>query len=302
MANINEKTKDKIGSQVRAEFDKEKEEITSDLKGKNSKKIKPDFSNRLDKNRDNLSDKKVEKPSLNSANLKNINPVNKNAEDLSDRLNREMQESRLEKENSARLNSTKKNVISRDKFSPNLSFSDRKKEAVEGRVDSSSSENISGEGPGTDVERERAVEARLNFQKKQDNNVQNLKIEKKPEEKINNFRLGLDKALQKMMTEFVVPSFSLSLFYVYIHVLLSQLFPKYFCKLGHEWVPDNIKRTDSELAKKMGDKIGIAEKPAVGCACGCHLFLIIIVIAIIYFIINWDIVAWNWLKDVFSGS
>ncbi len=87
------------------------------------------------------------------------------------------------------------------------------------------------------------------------------------------------------------------MFYVYLHAFLHNIFPKYFCPLGEEHVPENIKSTSPKEAKEMGKKIGIVEKPAVGCFCAMHLFIIIIIVAIIYFILNPLEVAWNFLTE-----
>ena len=98
-------------------------------------------------------------------------------------------------------------------------------------------------------------------------------------------RMATDRILQSAW-RLAVPSWSLSLFYVYVHTLLSLQFSKKFSPLGHEWVPTNIKRTNEELAKKIGNKIGMAEKPLAGACCAVHLFLIIIILVLIYIITN----------------
>lgn len=123
------------------------------------------------------------------------------------------------------------------------------------------------------------------------------KLKNQADSKVNRLRLLTDTIL-KFMIRVVIPSWSLSMFYVYAHVLLSVIFKKYFCSLGHEWVPDEIKKMSPDLAKKTGDMIGIAEKPAVGCCCSCHLAIVIIIVAIIYFIVRWWVVLWDWFAGL----
>lgn len=132
--------------------------------------------------------------------------------------------------------------------------------------------------------------------KKQESKV---KVEQKGDSSTTKIKLATDNLL-KSMIEIILETFTLSAFYVYIHVLLRQIFPNYFSKLGHEWVPDNIKRVSPKKAEEIGDKIGIAEKPAVGCCCLFHLVVIIIICAIIYFMVNWREVIWEWFKGFFS--
>jgi hypothetical protein len=121
-----------------------------------------------------------------------------------------------------------------------------------------------------------------------------LKIEQTSKGGKSKIKLATDNIL-KSMIRIVIPSWSISMFYVYLHVFLRNIFPDYFSKLGHEWVPINIKKNYPEQAEKIGDKIGIAEKPAVGCCCVVHLFILIIIVAIIYFILNPLEVLWNFL-------
>ncbi len=142
-------------------------------------------------------------------------------------------------------------------------------------------------------------EARLNAQKFQDKKAK-IGIAGKAKKGFNKLKMATDNLL-KSMIRVTIPSWSLSMFYVYIHVFLSGVFSSMFSPLGHEWVPNTIKQSDPELAKRTGDRIGLAEKPLVGCCCFIHLVIIIIIIAIIYFILHaWE-VAWEFLKDWLSS-
>jgi hypothetical protein len=93
-------------------------------------------------------------------------------------------------------------------------------------------------------------------------------------------KVALDNFLKQAWLN-VVTTFTLSMFWVYIHVFLGMIFPKLFCKLGQEWVPKEIKMTAPEQADKVARRIGTAEKGFTGCCCFIHFFLIIIGFVII---------------------
>lgn len=120
-------------------------------------------------------------------------------------------------------------------------------------------------------------------------------------EKIAAIRQATDKLLQQAF-KLALETFTLSMFYVYLHFFLNLIFPKYFCKLGHEWVPEEIKKSNKQEADKIGEKIGLVEKPGVGCSCVFHLTIIILICAAVYFMINWKEVAWDWFKGFFTSD
>ena len=116
-------------------------------------------------------------------------------------------------------------------------------------------------------------------------------------------KIATDKFLKQSILN-VFTTFSLSLFYSYIHVFLNAIFPKFFSPLGHEWAPAEIKKTKPELAAKMGKKIGIAEKGLIGCGCFLHLIIIIGFCAFVYFMFNkWSILiksVIDWAASLFE--
>lgn len=85
----------------------------------------------------------------------------------------------------------------------------------------------------------------------------------------------MSEAFLKGAWKQAIPSFTFSVFYVYVHVFLRLIFPKKFCKLGHEWVPRKIKRSSPERAESIGNRIGVAERGLVGCCCFLHILAII---------------------------
>lgn len=116
-------------------------------------------------------------------------------------------------------------------------------------------------------------------------------------------KIATDKFLKQSILN-VFTTFSLSLFYSYAHVFLNAVFPKFFSPLGHEWVPDEIKKSNPELAAKMGKKIGIAEKGLIGCGCFLHTVIIVGFCVIVYYMFNkWDLLVEAvsaWVKGIFE--
>jgi len=73
-------------------------------------------------------------------------------------------------------------------------------------------------------------------------------------------------------------SFSSSIIYIDIHVLGHMLWPKMFCKLGHEWIPKEMKKAAPKQAEMFGEQIGTCEK---GCCCCVNGFCGLITIAVL---------------------
>ena len=169
-----------------------------------------------------------------------------------------------------------------------------------GIEDDSILKDLGNTGSGQEDLATPSTEAQLKADKKKSKDK--LKIEK-IDSKVDNKSAFGDRLLKRAIM-YTVATWTLSMFYVYIHYFLSiQLITKkYFCKLGHEWVPAKLKKTSPEHAKTIGDKIGLFERPAVGCFCACHVFLIAIVIAIIYFLLNPWAVAWDFFTEIAKAA
>lgn len=93
-------------------------------------------------------------------------------------------------------------------------------------------------------------------------------------------RKGTSRLLRQAWLH-LIDSWGFTLIWINIHVFLGTIFgERFFCKLGAEWMDNNIQSANMEAAKKLGDKGRIAE--GVGLACcnlGC-LFIIISALAI----------------------
>ncbi len=163
--------------------------------------------------------------------------------------------------------------------------------------------NVADGSPNSERNKDSQLESSLNADKQKDKKSQAVagEISQASYSGISGIRLSTDGFLKKAW-ELALASFTLSMFYVYIHVFLHQILPKHFGELGQEWVPLEIKKSDSGKAQEIGKKIGIIEKPGVGCCCIFHLVVTILICAVIYFVINWDEVAWLWLESLFSKS
>ncbi len=114
--------------------------------------------------------------------------------------------------------------------------------------------------------------------------------------KASKIKLFFNKLLKNSILQ-SISTFSLSLFYSYIHLFLCDKFPQFFGQPGGEWVPDEIQKSNPKEAKKIGDKVKVFEKPALCCACILHLLIIVYIIVLIYFILFPRLVAWTWLVD-----
>ena len=105
-------------------------------------------------------------------------------------------------------------------------------------------------------------------------------------------RRATSKLLQEAWIN-IVPSWGLTIIWINIHVFLGMIFGNnFFCKLGAEWVDENIKKAQFDQAKDVGKVAGVFEGAGLACLdLGC-LMLLLIVVAIVYFIIS--IISLNW--------
>ncbi len=58
-------------------------------------------------------------------------------------------------------------------------------------------------------------------------------------QKLNPVYQGTKKALKSSVMS-LIPSFGLTLIYINIHVFIRLFLPMFFCKLGDEWMPDEM--------------------------------------------------------------
>ena len=156
-----------------------------------------------------------------------------------------------------------------------------------------------------------AKEAKLNSDKKKE---KASKASKASADSKGNAASGIEKLtkaideLLKAAWENLIDSFGLTLLYIYLHWFMHQLFPKFFCDLGQEWVPKKVKSVAPDKAKIIGKKIGLAEKGLVGCTCVILLFAFIfavfstILLLVILFPHIFAIgLLWEIAKDLVAG-
>jgi hypothetical protein len=84
------------------------------------------------------------------------------------------------------------------------------------------------------------------------------------------------KLLKVCWQNIIFYSFTSSIIWIDIHVMGSMLWPKMFCKLGHEWIPAEMKKASPKQAEAFGNQIGTCEK---GCCCCVNGFCGLITIA-----------------------
>jgi len=122
-------------------------------------------------------------------------------------------------------------------------------------------------------------------------------------------RQGTSKLLQQAWLH-LADSFGLTLLWIDIHVWLGSIFgDKFFCKLGQEWLDNNIVSAENEYAKSQGKTLGTVEPMVlVGCNVGCFVILlfIIMIVAMIVGIIENPLkalsAAFGYLWQYFGGK
>ncbi len=108
--------------------------------------------------------------------------------------------------------------------------------------------------------------------------------------KINQAKIALAQVL-RMAWISLIKSFGLTLIYINIHWLLSQVMPGLFCKLGEEWFLRPGTKGDpakEKIVKKAGKKINLVE--TMGCGC-LNLFAFYAGVGIII-LIFWPVMTW----------
>lgn len=99
----------------------------------------------------------------------------------------------------------------------------------------------------------------------------------------------------------LIPSWGLTLIWINIHAFLSTVVgEKMFCKLGMEWVPEELKKSQSGEAQKIGKMAGIFENGGLACLnLGC-LLVVIGVAALVYTLLdNLFVKFFSWLITIF---
>jgi len=122
-------------------------------------------------------------------------------------------------------------------------------------------------------------------------------------------RKGTSKLLQQAWLN-LADSFGLTLLWIDIHVWLGSIVGhKFFCKLGQEWLDNNIISAENEYAKSQGKTLGTIEPMVmVGCNIGCFIILlsIIMIVAMIVGVIENPFkalsAAFGYLWQYFGGK
>lgn len=112
----------------------------------------------------------------------------------------------------------------------------------------------------------------------------------KVKDKMKGGKAAIKKASAKILQwswENLFESFGATMILIDAVVFLSLVMGKdSICKLGHEWVPDQIAKVDPKKAEALGDKLAIPE--TMGCACinGCCGFVFMVVVVIIAIVVG----------------
>jgi len=99
-------------------------------------------------------------------------------------------------------------------------------------------------------------------------------------------------------------SFTSSIIWIDIHVMGNMLWPKMFCKLGHEWIPSEMKKFAPQQAEMFGEQIGTCEKGCCCCAngfCGMIVISAVVIAATVFGFYNSTIgKVFGWISGLFS--
>ena len=91
----------------------------------------------------------------------------------------------------------------------------------------------------------------------------------------------------------LIDSFGLTLIYINLHVFLHWVLgDKFFCKLGDEWIPKEIKKAGGESAKAAGKAFGIMDVMLLILLDVIIGALIFGILAIIVMIVTWMGESW----------
>lgn len=124
---------------------------------------------------------------------------------------------------------------------------------------------------------------------------------------------GTSKLLQQSWLN-LIDSYGLTLIWINIHVWLGSIFGhKFFTKLGHEWMDNNIMSSEVELAKSQGGLIGVVEPMLLillDFIVLALIFGVIVIIAMILQVVTNPIqalatlasFAWHWLTNAIVGK
>jgi len=147
---------------------------------------------------------------------------------------------------------------------------------------------------------EEATAGRLNEMKKWAREKSGLnKLNKKVKAVTNAAQQATGQMLKSAWLN-IIPSFGLTLIYINAHTFLRAVIPDFFCKLGEEWVPKEIKTAGGEAAEAAGKTAFIVEAAGLMLIDLLLLFMIIFAFAQIMIIVNfWQANVWDKAKMIY---
>jgi len=168
--------------------------------------------------------------------------------------------------------------------------------------------NSGGTASATDAPAGMSLRERI-FKKKKEETGSKEEEGKLVEAATTPIRKGTSKLLQQAWLN-LADSFGLTLLWIDIHVWLGSIVGhKFFCKLGQEWLDNNIISAENEYAKSQGKTLGTVEPMVlVGCNVGCFVILlfIIMIVAMIVGVIENPLqalsAAFGYLWQYFGGK
>jgi hypothetical protein len=125
---------------------------------------------------------------------------------------------------------------------------------------------------------------------------------KKPE---TGMKARMQKATAKMLSfawEIMIESFGSAIVIIDVIWFFRLIMGDSFCKLGHEWVPEQIKKLNPTKAEALGERLSILENIGCGCINGCCGLVAMIVIAILAAILGFFENPIGTFFEVYFGS
>lgn len=120
----------------------------------------------------------------------------------------------------------------------------------------------------------------------------------KKEEALPNPVADSTSSLLKQAWLNLIPSFGLTLLWINLHAFLNKVLgKKFFCKLGEEWVPKEVKKKIGEAGKTTSRAIGLLEAGLLGLIDLVVLSVLFLVISLFIAAVDYTIHPWKIFFD-----
>jgi len=120
----------------------------------------------------------------------------------------------------------------------------------------------------------------------------------KKEEALPNPVADSTSSLLRQAWLYLIPSYGLTLFWINIHAFLNKVLGnKFFCKLGEEWVPKEVKKKIGEAGKTTSKGLGLLEAGLLGLLDTIVIGAVILIVALIAMAVDYVQHPWKIFFD-----